>query len=105
MNVELRELLALSGGAVTRAAACEVVSIRALQRACRCGEVRRLLPGVYVDELTKVEWIIALGEMGPRAREARPQLQHEWFHAQHYWVHKRIEDTLTKIDPDKFPLE
>lgn len=49
MNEDLRALLARRGGVVRRDEACCAVSIWVLERACRAGHVRRLLPGVYAD--------------------------------------------------------
>ncbi|MEV1132218.1 DUF559 domain-containing protein [Agromyces sp. NPDC049794] len=48
MNRELRELVERGGGLVTRAVACQVVPDWVLERACRDGELLRVLPGVFV---------------------------------------------------------
>ncbi|MGN9906712.1 DUF559 domain-containing protein [Phytohabitans sp. LJ34] len=49
MNPELRALLDRNGGVATRDEVCRVVPTWVLEWACRVGDVRRLLPGVYVD--------------------------------------------------------
>jgi very-short-patch-repair endonuclease len=49
MNEELRVLVARGKGVVTRADACQVVSVWALEAACRAGALHRVLPGVYAD--------------------------------------------------------
>ena len=44
----------------------------------------REMPGM--SEHSKWDWIIALGEMGPRAREAVPQLKSELMQDREKWV-------------------
>ncbi|MER7418347.1 DUF559 domain-containing protein [Micromonospora peucetia] len=46
MNVVLQQLVERGGGLVTRATALQVVPEWTLQRACGCGELVRVLPGV-----------------------------------------------------------
>ncbi len=72
------------------------------------GDVDTTLP-VLLHELplesehSKWDWIIALGEMGPRATSAVPQLKLELTQAKQPWVLDYVTNALKKIDPQSFP--
>ena len=57
----------------------------------------REMPGI--SEHSKWDWIIALGEMGPRAKEAIPQLKNELNQDKEKWVLEYVTNALIKIDP------
>jgi hypothetical protein len=46
------------------------------------------------------DWIIALGEMGPRAKAAVPQLIAELKQGQMQWVLNCVTNALRRIDPE-----
>ena len=48
----------------------------------------------------KRDWIIALGEMGPRAKAAVPQLNAELNLSKGAWFLEHITNALNRIDPD-----
>jgi hypothetical protein len=50
-------------------------------------------------EDSKWDWIIALGEMGPRAKAAVPQLTNE-LRDQNNWVREYVTNALRRIDPE-----
>jgi HEAT repeat protein len=52
---------------------------------------------------SKWEWIIALGEMGPRARQAIPQLKTELKEDTYPWVLEYVTNALIKINSDSTP--
>lgn len=54
-------------------------------------------------EDSKWDWIIALGEMGPRASQAIPQLKNELKNDQYPWVLEDVTNALNKIDPTVLP--
>lgn len=56
------------------------------------------IPGTIGD--SKWEWIIALGEMGPRAKAAVPQLKMELQSNQQNWVLTYVTNALKSIDPE-----
>ncbi len=60
----------------------------------------REMPGL--SEHTKWDWIIALGEMGVRAKAAIPQLRNELTMDREKWVLEYVTNALIKIDPDRF---
>lgn len=60
----------------------------------------RDMPGIVED--SKWDMIIALGEMGPRARAAIPQLQSELAKSRQRWVLDHVTNALLKIDPAFF---
>jgi HEAT repeat protein len=49
-------------------------------------------------EINKGGWIIALGEMGPRARAAIPQLERELSQDKVSWILESVTNALLKID-------
>ena len=51
-------------------------------------------------EDSKWDWIIALGEMGPRARAAVPQLRTELQQDRMQWVLDYVSNALRRIDPE-----
>ena len=51
-------------------------------------------------EDSKWDWIIAVGEMGPRAKEAIPQLTNELKQDKKVWIREHIINALIKIDPE-----
>ncbi len=53
------------------------------------------MPGI--DEDSKSDWIIALGEMGPRAKQALPQLTNELANARYEWVRKLAAKAINSI--------
>lgn len=55
------------------------------------------------SEHSKWDWFIALGEMGPRAQAAIPQLKVELTQCKDIWVLKYVTNALRKIDPQNFP--
>jgi len=57
----------------------------------------REMPGI--SEHSKWDWIIALAEMGPRAKEAIPQLKSELMKDKEHWVLQYVTNALLKIDP------
>ncbi len=57
----------------------------------------QVMPGTIED--SKWDWIIALGEMGPRAKEAIPQLRNELKQDKQQWVLKYVTKALTSINP------
>jgi hypothetical protein len=69
------------------------------------GDVDTALP-VLLTEMpvtmgdSKWEWIIALGEMGPRAKAAVPQLKKELHRNQKKWVLTYVTNALKNIDPE-----
>ena len=58
----------------------------------------REMPGI--SEHSKWDWIIALGEMGPRAKEAIPRLKTELIQDKEKWVLEYVTNALIKIDPE-----
>ena len=56
------------------------------------------MPGTI--EHSKWDWIIALGEMGPRAKEAVPQLKNELKTDREKWVLEYVTNALRKISPE-----
>ena len=56
------------------------------------------MPGTIGD--SKWEWIIALGEMGPRAKAAVPQLKKELQSNHQKWVLTYVTNALKSIDPE-----
>jgi HEAT repeat protein len=69
------------------------------------GDVDTALP-VLLQEMpstvedSKWDWIIALGEMGPQAKEALPQLARELKQDRNGWVLDYVTNALLKIDPE-----
>jgi hypothetical protein len=69
------------------------------------GDVDTTLP-VFLQEMprtgeiNKGGWIIALGEMGPRARAAIPQLEVELTQDKSPWILQSVTNALLKIDPE-----
>jgi hypothetical protein len=61
----------------------------------------REMPGEIQD--SKWDWIIALGEMGPRAKTAIPQLKMELKQDTEPWVLKYVTNALMKIDSNAIP--
>ena len=57
----------------------------------------REMPGM--SEHSKWDWLIALGEMGPRAKRAIPQLKSELMQDKEKWVLQYVTNALLKIDP------
>jgi HEAT repeat protein len=57
----------------------------------------REMPGTVED--SKWDWIVALGEMGPRAKEAVPQLRRELQQDEYKWVLSYVTNALKLIDP------
>lgn len=57
----------------------------------------REMPGSIEDN--KWDWIVALGEAGPRAKQAVPQLQAELKTDSQKWVLEHVTNALMKIDP------
>jgi hypothetical protein len=57
----------------------------------------REMPGTV--EPRKGDWIVALGEMGPRAKEAVPQLRTELARDRFIFVLDDVTNALKKIDP------
>ena len=57
----------------------------------------REMPGTIED--SKWDWIIALGEMGPRAKAALPQLQSELRLDHARWVLEYVTNALKSIGP------
>jgi hypothetical protein len=55
-----------------------------------------------LSEHTKWDWIIALGEMGPLAQSAIPQLRNELMLDREKWVLEYVTNALIKIDPARF---
>jgi len=55
------------------------------------------MPGTIED--SKWDWIIALGEMGPRAKAAIPQLQSELKQDHYPWVLDYVTNALKSIGP------
>jgi HEAT repeat protein len=51
------------------------------------------------DENSKWDWIVALGEMGPRAQQAVPQLRRELEQDKLKWVISHVTNALKQIDP------
>jgi len=51
------------------------------------------------EEIVKWDWIITLGEMGPRAKAAVPQLKNELKQDRYWWVRGDVTNALMKIDP------
>jgi HEAT repeat protein len=58
----------------------------------------REMPSTSED--SKWDWIVALGEMGPRARAAVPQLRNELKNDQKSWVLEHVTNTLKRIEPE-----
>jgi hypothetical protein len=58
----------------------------------------REMPGN--SEHDKWDWIIALGEMGPRAKEAVPQLRSELEEDREKWVLNYVTNALKSISPE-----
>jgi hypothetical protein len=56
------------------------------------------MPGT--TEASKWDWIIALGEMGPRAQAAVPQLKVELQQDKRQWVLGYVTNALRRIDPE-----
>ena len=52
------------------------------------------------DERCKWDLITALGEMGPRAKQAVPQLRYELVNDEDKWTLKYVTNAFKKIDPD-----
>lgn len=52
------------------------------------------------SDFEKNDWIRGLGEMGPRARAAIPQLQRELVQDRPTWSLESVTNALLKIDPD-----
>lgn len=74
------------------------------------GEVDTALPVLLhtlplESEHSKWDWIIALGEMGPRATAAVPQLKLELTQAKEIWVLDYVTNALRKIDPQNFSAD
>jgi hypothetical protein len=69
------------------------------------GDVHTTLP-VLLDEMpdtsehSKWDWIIALGEMGPPAQAAVPQLRTELQQDRMQWVLNHVTNALRRIDPE-----
>jgi HEAT repeat protein len=69
------------------------------------GDVDTTLP-VLLHEMpatvedSKWDWIIAVGEMGPRAKAAVPQLRIELQQDRHAWVLAYVTNAFRQIDPD-----
>jgi hypothetical protein len=57
----------------------------------------REMPGA--SEGSKWDWIVALGEMGPRAKAAVPQLTRELEQAKEPWILDCVTNALKSIDP------
>jgi hypothetical protein len=58
----------------------------------------RTIPGE--SEYNKWDWIVALGEMGPKAKDALPQLQQELMQDKQKRVLQHVTNALLKIDAD-----
>jgi len=52
------------------------------------------------DEIPKWDWIVALGEMGPRAKQAAPQLAKELEQHHEKWFLNYVTNALKSIDPE-----
>ena len=72
------------------------------------GDVDTVLP-ILLKEISGTggdlnwDWIVALGEMGPRAKAAVPQLKKELVKASQPWVLQHITNALMRIDPTVLP--
>ena len=51
-------------------------------------------------EDSKWDWIIALGEMGSRAKAAVPQLRNDLLQDKRTWVLEYVTNALIRIDPE-----
>jgi len=56
------------------------------------------MPGMSEHE--KWDWIIALGEMGPRAKAAFSQLTRELKEDDQRWVLEGVTNSMVSIDPE-----
>lgn len=54
------------------------------------------------SEHSKWDWIIAIGEMGPRAKTALPQLKRELKEDTQPWVLDYVTNALRRVDPEDF---
>jgi len=69
------------------------------------GEVDTALPVLLQKMPTTIEdskwdWIIALGEMGPRAEAVVPQLRTELLQDRMQWLLDYVTNALRRIDPE-----
>ncbi len=53
-----------------------------------------------VDDISKWDWIVALGEMGPSAKQAAPQLAKELEQHHEKWFLNYVTNALKSIDPE-----
>ena len=53
-----------------------------------------------VSEHSKWDWIVALGEMGPRAKAAVPQLTKELEQDKEPWILGHVTNAFKSIDPE-----
>lgn len=61
------------------------------------------IPRAMISEESKKDWIIALGEMGSRAKAALPQLKYELRRYNHTSGGEHISNALIRIDPAAVP--